>query len=166
MASGKAGERRMGDVNGAGGEGSGRYDLTDWDDAGRALLTATAADPDAALAAALTGILAAASGGTLVARRPEEATSAAAIRGQGRDFPAVLTELAADLLAQVDANGTGLSHVRLDGVLETDDGYTAWGYALGIPNGNGATVNVELVDSPTVEQTPGTTVVRCTLRRF
>ncbi len=156
----------MGDVDSAVGQGSARYDLTSWDDAGRAELTATAADPDAALAAALTGILAAASGGTLAARQAEDATSAAAIRGQGRDFSAVLRELAADLLAQVDANGTGLSHVRLDGVLETDDGYSAWGYALGTPDGDGVAVNVELAGEPTVEQASGTTVVRCTLRRF
>ncbi len=153
-------------MSGPVGQGSDHFDLTDWSDGGRAELTATAADPDAALTAALTGILAAASGGTLGVHQPEEATSAAAIRGQGRDFPALLTELTADLLAQVDANGTGLTQIRLDGVLETDDGYTAWGYALGTPGGNGPAVNVELVGEPAVEQASGTTVVRCTLRRF
>lgn len=156
----------MGDVSGTVGQGSGRYELTGWDNAGQAELTATATDPDAALAAALTGVLAAASGGTLGYPQPEEATSAAAIRGQGGNFPALLLELAADLLAQVDANGSGLTQIRLDGVLETDDGYTAWGYALGSPDGNGAAVNVELVGEPTVQQEPGTTVVRCTLRQF
>ena len=156
----------MGDVQGTEGQGSGRYDLTTWDNKNRAALTATAADPDAALAAALTGILAASSGGSLGSAQSEDAASAAAIRGQGRDFAAVLSELAADLLAQVDANGTGLTHVRLDGVLETDDGYSAWGYALGSPVGNGPVVNVELVGDPIVEQAPAQFLIRCTLRRF
>lgn len=153
-------------MNGAVGQGSDHYDLTGWDEADQAQLTAIAGDPDAAIAAALTGILAAASGGTLGARQTEEATSAAAIRGQGRGIPGVLRELAADLLAQVDANGAGFTHVRLDGVLETDDGFSAWGYALGTPDGNGAAVNVELVGEPSVEQTPGKVVIRCALRRF
>lgn len=163
---GIAGWSRMSETESRVGQGSGHYNLAAWNDAGLADLTATGDDPDTALAAGLTGVLAAASGGALANQHPEEAGSAAAIRGQGADFARLFSELAADLLAQVDANGIGLTHVRLDGVLGTDDGYTAWGYVLGTPRGQGAAVNVELAGDPAVEQTEGRTVLQCTLRRF
>jgi len=148
---------------------SGRYAIGDWDGEGMATLEATGRTIDEALVAGLDGVLAVARGNarTAAVEDPPEgmASLAAPIRGQGADFGALLVELAGDLLNQLDANGTGLDRVRLDGVLETDDGYTAWGYALGEPGGGTPPVGLNLVDTPTLAQGDEATTLRFRVRR-
>jgi len=130
-------------------------------------LTATGTDERAAVAAGLAAILAAA---VATPNRPDEAggagEAAVAIRGQGADLATVFFELANDLLAQLDVHGAGLRSVRLDGLLRTADGYTAWGYALGDPAGTTApAIGVSLAGPPLVEQGSDGVVLRIRLRR-
>ena len=141
----------------------GAYDFAGWGGGdGPATLTATGQTAEDVLLAGLAGV-AEAAGARAVAE--EDAATAAAIRGQGADVPAVFAELAADLLAQLDANGPGLGRVRLDGVLETDDGFTAWGYALGAALPNPPPIGVALDGNPTLDAESGRLVLRCRLRR-
>ena len=140
----------------------GRYDFTGWGEDGTAALTATGQTAEDVLLAGLSGV-AGAAGAT--AGPEDDAATAAAIRGQGADVAAVFAELAADLLAQLDANGPGLGRVRLDGVLETDDGFTAWGYALGAADSSPPPVGVALDGIPTLDAEGGQLVLRCRLRR-
>ena len=147
--------------------GAGTFELGAWDETGGARLDARGDDAEQALLAGLTGVIAAARGGGAPVAAPEgEASSAAAIRGQGADLGAVFADLVADLLAQLDANGTGLDRVRLDGLLATDDGgFTAWGYALGEVVASPPPVGLALDGDPTMAQGPGGVVLRCALRR-
>lgn len=153
--------------------GAGSYEIGPWDVDGVARVTATGADEEAILNAGLAAVVAAArrlAVAPMAAPPPEEpedaASAAAPIRGQGKDLAAVFTELAADLLAQLDAHGTGLDHVRLDGVLETDEGgFTAWGYALGTPADDPPPVGLSLDGDPTLTATPDGPTLRFALRR-
>ena len=130
-------------------------------------LTATADDPAAILRTGLRCVLAAVRGRGAHAATAEHATAAVPIRGQGADLPRVFAELAADLLAQLDANGPGLDDVRLDGLLTTDEGgYTAWGYAVGAVTDNPPPVGVSLDGEPNLTTgEDGRLILRCTLRR-
>src|SRR5688572_6761139 len=94
-------------------------------------LIISAPDERDAVAAGLAAVLAAARP-TAADRRAAAGTAATAIRGQGTDLGVLFFELANDLLAHLDDGGEADS-VRLDGLLRTEDGYTAWGYALGEP---------------------------------
>lgn len=143
------------------------YRLGPWGADGAAALSATAAEPDGLLLAGLRGVLAAVrDGDPATTASEEEASAAAPIRGQGTDLGRVFAELAADLLAQVDANGPGLDRVRLDGVLTTDDGgYTAWGYAVGLPATDPPPVGLTLDGDPVVTTGGAGLALRCTLRR-
>lgn len=92
-------------------------------------------DPQGVIIAGLRGVLALALG-----REPSgegsEATLAAPIEGRGADLAATFAGLAETLLTQIDAFGSGMQGVRLDGLLETDTGgYSAWGYATGREKG-------------------------------
>ena len=143
------------------------YALGPWSPAGAAELSASGADAEALLLAGLHGVLAAARRGLPPAAGSEaQASAAAPIRGQGADLAAVFAELAADLLAQLDANGPGLDRVRLDGVLTTDDGgYTAWGYAVGAAATNPPPIGLTLDGDPVVTENVGGLTLRCILRR-
>ena len=147
--------------------GEGSYRLGPWNADGAAELSATTADAETLLLAGLQGVLAAARGDRAPATAGEdEASAAAPIRGQGRGLAAVFAELAADLLAQLDANGPGLNHVRLDGLLTTDDGgYTAWGYAVGTTATNPPPIALALDGDPIVVDREGSFALSCTLRR-
>ncbi len=147
--------------------GEGSYRLGPWNVDGAAELSATAANAEALLLAGLQGVIAAARGDRApVAAGEDEAISAAPIRGQGGDLATVFAELAADLLAQLDANGPGLNHIRLDGLLTTDDGgYTAWGYAVGTAAKNPPPIGLVLDGDPVVAGTEGRYALSCTLRR-
>ena len=151
--------------------GAATYQLA-WRADGSAALTATAADAAAVLRAGLRGVLAAARlDGQPGAAEADEATAAVPIRGQGADLARVFAELAADLLAQLDANGPDFDHVRLDGLLRTDEGgFTAWGYAIGRiaqgPSADPPPVDLGLDGEPSVAVGEGgRLVLRCTLRR-
>ena len=142
------------------------YRLGAWSADGTAELAAHGADADALLLAGLRGVLAVARGDRPVDPSDASETSAAPIRGQGGDLAAVFAELAADLLAQLDANGLGLDDVRLDGVLHTDDGgYTAWGYALGAAAAAPPPIGLALDGDPTVTEVAAGFALRATLRR-
>ncbi len=132
--------------------------LTEWSADSTARLTVTAPSIDAALAGALQAILDVA-GGRPVGTGPDRSGSqsiSAPIRGQGASVGTALQEMANDLLAQLDANGTGLTVARLDGVLATDDdGYTAWGYVLGEAGGGTVPVGLSIPETPEVSQEQG-----------
>lgn len=149
---------------GASGEG---YRLGPWGTDGAATLEAAAAEPEGLLLAGLEGVLSAVrDGGPAATASEEEASAAAPFRGQGDDLGGVFAELAADLLAQIDANGPGLDRVRLDGVLATDDGgYTAWGYAVGVAAVDPPPVGLTLDGDPVVATEGVGLTLRCTLRR-
>ena len=143
--------------------------LSDWSPESSAELTITAASIDAALGSAMQSTLNIARGVEVDA----EAASAdaqsisAMIRGQGDSYGEALYELLNDLLAQLDANGTGLATVRLDGVLTTDDGgYTAWGVVLGEADGPRPPVGLSVSRTPEITQASdgGTTATICLVR--
>ena len=146
-------------------DAAGGYRLGAWGREGTAELTVNGGDAEALLLAGLRGVLAAARGEEAGASGAE-ATAAAPIRGQRGDLGAVFAELAADLLAQLDANGPGLVDVRLDGVLATDDGgFTAWGYATGEAADNPPPIGLSLEGDPRVTESDGGYALRCALRR-
>lgn len=144
----------------------GAYQLGAWDDGGTVELTATGADATEVVNAALAGVLAAArSDEATTSPTGDAANSSASIRGQGTTVAAVFAELAADLLAQLDANGKGMNQVRLDGLLATEDGFTAWGYLVGTASTNPPPIGLALDDDPVVTETAGQMTLRCRLRR-
>ena len=143
--------------------------LTEWAADSTARLTVTAPSIDAAMGGVLQAVLNVARG-LAVETGPDRSGSesiSAPIRGQGTSFGTALQEMTNDLLAQLDANGTGLTTARLDGVLATDDdGYTAWGCVLGESGGGNAPVGLSIVDTPAVSQVDGgTTTIAVTLVR-
>ena len=144
----------------------GSFSLAPWDAEGATQLTATGSTAEAVIVAGLQGVIAAAHDDAVPTTGMETATSAAPIRGQGTDLNGVFAELAADLLAQLDANGPGLTGIRLDGLLATDDGaYTAWGYAVGEATDHPAPVGLAIDSEPTIEETGEGLTLRCALRR-
>src|SRR5215213_1117045 len=98
--------------------------------------TVTASDEAGVILAGLTEILLAARGGG-ASPDPGADTVAVPVRGQGATLGAVFAELARDLLAQYDAQGSGMHSVRLDGLLRSEDGYVGWGYLEGSATGDG-----------------------------
>jgi hypothetical protein len=142
----------------------GSYRLGAWRDDGTTQLTADGGDPSELLLAGLRGVLAAARGESAPA--DPAASAAVPIRGQGGDLGRVFAELAADLLAQLDANGLGLDEVRLDGLLRTDDGgFTAWGYAVGVSVERPPPLRLGLDGEPIVAAADGRLTLACRLRR-
>ncbi len=142
------------------------YRLGDWSEKGTIELTASGADAATAVTAALQGVLAVAGEDRTDSGRVDDAaSSSAAIRGQGASLASVFAELAADLLAQLDANGRGLNQIRLDGLLDTDDGYTAWGYLVGTARLDPPPIGLALDDDPIVTEANGEMTLRCRLRR-
>jgi hypothetical protein len=116
--------------------------------------TVTASDESGVVLAGLTEILQAARGdGSNPA--PEEDTIAVPVRGQGATLGAVFAELARDLLAQFDAQGSGLDSFRLDGLLRGEDGYVGWGYLEGTATGDGAPARIDLSGEPKIDRTDG-----------
>jgi hypothetical protein len=145
-----------------------RHDLADWAPDATAALVVEAPTIDGAIAGTLQVVLAVASGREPgPAGDPDAASISAPIRGQGDSFGEALFELANDLLAQLDANGTGLTGTRLDGVLATDDGgYTAWGSVVGEAGGGWPPLTLSLAGTPEVSQADdGRTTVTATLSR-
>ena len=144
----------------------GTFRLAPWTANGLAELTAAGASAQETLQAALGGILEAVRGAAQVPPVPAGAEPAAVpIRGDGADLAALFADLAADLLAQLDANGPDFDRVRLDGLLPTDEGLTAWGYVLGLPSSAPPPTGLALAGAPTISQTAGRDVLRCALRR-
>lgn len=144
--------------------GNATYQLGAWSADGAAELTATGPTDDEVLGAALVGLLAAARGGP--ARLAEgDADTAVPIRGDGADLGQLFAQLGADLLAQVDANGPGLNQIRLDGIIRTDEGHTAWGVSHGTVAANPPPLGVLLDGDPTATTNNGQITIRCRIRR-
>lgn len=138
-----------------------------WDADGTALLDVRGRDIEEAVTRTLNRVLAVARGEATADRAAtSDETIAAPIRGQGSDYGTMLDELIGDVLNQLDVNGSGLRRVRLDGILQRDDGgYTAWGYVLGVPDGGGPAVSITVAEPPTISQTQDGTMVRLKIRR-
>ena len=115
-------------------------------------VTVTATDEASVVLAGLREILQAARGGD-TSSDPGANTVAVPVRGQGATLGAVFAELARDLLAQYDAQGSGMDRVRLDGLLRGDDGYSGWGYLEGTTTGDGAPARIDLTGEPQIERT-------------
>lgn len=143
---------------------SGGFQLASQGSNGATELSAKGSDPEALLLAGLQGVLAAARAGAL-APDADLASAAVPIRGQGGEMARLFAEIAADLLAQLDANGSGLDRVRIDGLLQTDDGgATAWGYLLGAAADTPPPIGWALDGEPTVTQEDDGWTLRCRLR--
>ena len=115
-------------------------------------ITVTASDETGVVLAGLIEILQAARGGDATPE-PNDDTVAVPFRGQGATLGAVFAELARDLLAQYDAQGSGLDSVRLDGLLRGDDGYAGWGYLEGAAARDGAPALIDLAGEPKIDRT-------------
>lgn len=144
--------------------GDAAYQLGEWSADGFAELTATGPTDDEVLGAALVGLLAAARGGS-ARLAVGNADAAVPIRGDGADLGQLFAQLGADLLAQVDANGLGLDQIRLDGIVRTDEGYTAWGAAFGTVAESPPALGILLDGDPTGTTSDGQITIRCRLRR-
>ena len=116
--------------------------------------TVTASDEAGVVLAGLAEILNAARGGGATPD-PGTDTIAVPVRGQGATLGAVFAELARDLLAQYDAQGSGLDRFRLDGLLRSEDGYAGWGYLEGTATGDGAPARIDLSGEPKIDRTDG-----------
>ena len=143
-------------------ETRGTYEIGSWDTEGQATVTVRAGSIDEAVTTALTALaLAAAGEGGDGALGPEPGSDVSVpIRGQGKDLGEVVFQLAADMLAQIDVNGTGLRRVRLDGLLDASPGFTAWGYALGSADGSAPKTSLGLAGTPTVISGDGETTIQ------
>lgn len=146
-------------------EPAGTFRAGAWGADGRADLTASGPEPQGAVLAGLRGVLALALAGHDISAAGDD-TAAAPIAGDGADLAAAFARLADELLAQLETFGGGLDHVRLDGLLETDDGgYSAWGYVVG-RTGCPPPPAASLDGEPVVGQDDaGRVEVRLTLRR-
>jgi len=132
--------------------------------AGAATVVATGGEPQDVLLAGLRGVLALATGREAVGEG-SDATLAAPIEAQGAELGETFAGLVEALLAQVDVFGRGLEDVRLDGLLETDEGgYSAWGYAVGREQDGPLPRAVELAGPVSVSVTDGRIELRCPLR--
>ena len=152
------GGSRFGDPERSGGEAR----LEPWGEDGTARLVAIGDDPVGALLAALRGILAL----TLDGAPAAEGTAAVPVNGRGADLGAVAAALADDLLDQVQTFGAGFQAVRLDGMLETDDGgYSAWGYLTGDANGPSVPTVARRGPIVATQGEDGRVTLACTLER-
>lgn len=115
-------------------------------------ITVTARDEAGVVLAGLAEILRAARGVHATAESGAD-TVAVPVRGQGATLGAVFAELARDLLAQYDAQGSGMDGFRLDGLLRGEDGYSGWGYLEGAATGDGAPARIDLSGEPRVNRT-------------
>lgn len=140
------------------------YTIDPWDVHGQTRLTAVGADLTTTLAAALAGLFVAA-GDDRPLHTDADVTAAAVLRAEGADIPSLFTGLAEALLDELSQASFVVTAVRLDGLLRTEEGLLAWGYALGgrgMPNAVHA-LTVERVD--VVETPSGGVTIRATLVR-
>jgi hypothetical protein len=138
-----------------------------WDPDGTALLEVEGENIEEALTQILGEVLTVARGEPPASPASSDAaeTIAAPIRGQGADYSTMLDELVGDLLNQLDVHGRGLHRVRLDGMLEGDDGeYSAWGYLLGVPDEAPPAVSVAVDERPIVARVGDTIKILLRLR--
>ncbi len=147
-----------------GGDPAAQVRIERWNDRGEAGAIAVGEDARTVAQAALGGVLTLALDGQPLPAG--DGTAAAPIAGRGDDLAAAVGHLADDLLAQLDALGGGLRHVRLDGLLRTDNGgYSGWGYLIGSATGP-AVPEVGLAGEPAAgRDAAGRLEIRVSLRR-
>lgn len=134
------------------------YSVSPWDASGRATLRASGAGMPAAMAAALSGILAAAGVATSTG-----GSRSVPLRAETVTREALLVELAV-ALQEEQASGSAVAGVSVDGLLRTDAGWLAWGRALlGEPAGRPGVV--AFAGSPEIVQGGGITTIRATVVR-
>ncbi|MGH2558333.1 MAG: hypothetical protein ACRDJH_04645 [Thermomicrobiales bacterium] len=140
--------------------GKGSFRVVDADAEGRRGTTviATGAGRADAVEAALTGILAASGGGD----RAHDASVAIPLRAERPDLISLVQALVAQLADEARESGAAVGGLRLDGLLRTDDGLTAWGYAFVTPNLN-TTLDVPEVADVAVTEERGQTTITVTL---
>lgn len=120
-----------------------------------------AAQREAALAEALRSIAGHAQVGELI---PERGSLSLPFRGEGADLPALLIELSRSLLAEIDQRGEAVSDVSVNGVLSTETGLTAWGYAT-VARGAAATLRPVAIDErPEITEVVGGVTISFPLR--
>ncbi|HET8524193.1 MAG TPA: hypothetical protein VFL82_13240 [Thermomicrobiales bacterium] len=127
-------------------------------------LTISASGPDrgTALAAALTGVTAA-----ILGHEPPSPVAAAVavpLRADGPDFPSLVPALTASLFDSLEEDPALIGPIRIDGILRTDDGLTAWGYMLAssTPATKAARFTIGPID---VNDTEGDVTIRLQLAR-
>src|SRR5687767_3981839 len=127
------------------------FRLSAWAADGTGELVAHGPTPVAALAAALNGVLAAAqAGGPAVAARGGLTVP---VRAEGPSLAELVPALAASPLDHLDGAADAISGVSIDGLLRTDDGLTAWGFAA-IAQGTAAVpVTLAVGGEPVVAET-------------
>jgi len=109
-------------------------------------------DETETILAGLTELLHAARGNDRDTSRASDSV-AVPIRGQGATLGALFAQLGRDLLAQLDVQGVGLTHIRLDGLLRGDDGgYLGWGYLEGSAAGGDTAAGIDLSGEPTTRR--------------
>ena len=120
-----------------------------------------AAQREAALAEALLLIAGHAQADELV---PERGSLSLPFRGEGDDLPALLIELSRSLLAEIDQRGEAVSDVSVNGVLSTETGLTAWGYAT-VARGSAAKLRPVAIDGrPEITEVVGEVAISFPLR--
>lgn len=132
----------------------GRYWADPWAGRFETVVMGLADEPQGLVLAAVRGVLSVALASREVAS-PEEAAlddaHAVPIHGAGGEISELIADLAEEVLDRLAIHGSGLDHLRLDGMLETDTGgYSAWGYVVGRADGPAIPV-VQLVGVPVVE---------------
>jgi hypothetical protein len=137
--------------------GEGGFRIVDADGRHGATVIATGPDRASAIESALTGILAA-SGGD----RPPDASVAIPLRAERPDLDSLVRALAAQLADEAREAGGAVGSLRLDGLLRTDDGLTAWGYAFVSP-GVDAAFDIHEVAGIAIAEERGQTTIAVTL---
>jgi hypothetical protein len=111
----------------------------------------------------LSGVLAAYRGEDVAEASANGATLALPLRAEGGDPAALLATLATALLDDIDHAAYDVRAVQFDGLVRTDEGLTAWGYALAVPGGVARTRLT--VEGAAVAAGAGTVTLRAILRR-
>ncbi|MGI8476579.1 MAG: hypothetical protein ACR2OO_09450 [Thermomicrobiales bacterium] len=137
--------------------------LSGWSVEGTATMVASGADVAAALESALTSLLRAICGDGVFSLL--SAGLSTPIQAEAGDLSALLVELTAALLDQLEGEVGAVCGFTMDGALRTDEGWTAWGVAR-LAEGVRPTVRpVEFVGTPVVVETSGGVTIEARVRR-
>ena len=146
---------------------AGAFSAEPWDANGTASLIASGNNRRAVIEAGLRAVLS-----LLAPPQPAApgASRAVPVRGSGADLPALFADIAADLLAQIEALGARPTDVIVDGLVQGEAGHSvAWGYAFGpldLSIDQTVPVQIEAVEVSAAQQPPGSLIeVRARLRR-
>ncbi|MGH2534156.1 MAG: hypothetical protein ACRDJW_17960 [Thermomicrobiales bacterium] len=138
--------------------GEGAYRIVDAADGRGATVIANGPGRALAVEAALTGILTASG----ARDRSPEASMAIPLRAERPDLAALVQALAAQLADEARESSGAVGGLRLDGLLRTDDGLTAWGYAFVVP-GLDVALDVPEITDVAITEDHGQTTITVTL---